>query len=164
MKLEQKTENLQRNMVFDFTSEEISELDSMIRNRKFPVKNQIEVVYPENSLQKLKYFINSLRLFEHLRYYFSNVKEETKKSLYLNLYKKIDKVLLDYNLLYIDAEILHGKLSREGNFAKHRIKRKIDDFLTDIDNSPKINKMMDLVHQLGQHTIMVNPSDIMGHS
>lgn len=162
MKSAGKTENLQQLTDFNFTSEELNELDAISKGKKFSVRNQIDIVYSDGNLQKLKYFINSLRLFEHLAYYFTNAQHTEKENIYRQIAKKIKDILDDYGQLYIDAEILHTKYSGDVQYAKHRVKRKIDSFI--VENSKKINMLMSFVYQVGQHIVQVNPSEVMGYS
>lgn len=162
MNKNEKPENLQWNMEFKFTPKEIKSIDSIVKNKKFETKRQLEIVYPENDVQKIKYFINSLRLFQHLNYYYANIKDGENSETNKQITDKINIILMEYSYLYSIAQDLYLRYLKNSNFAKHRIKNKISQFL--IDYKLQINNLMDFVYQSGQHIIQVNPSEISGYN
>ncbi len=162
MKLEGKTKNLHNLKGFDFSSDELIELDSIIKSKKFEVKKEIDIVYPSDHVQKLRYFINCLRLIEHVAYHVTNAKDNNKTKIHGVLQKKVKEILIKYNDLYVDAELLNEKYSRDAHYAKHRVKRRITELL--IQNHEEINNVMDFIYHTGKNLIQVNPDETLGYT
>jgi len=137
-----------------FTDEEQTTLSNLSKNHKFSYKS-LEPIYPKNMAEMMDYFCKTMRFFTDM--YNQVLIDESKQE----LKGKIEKLLFDYNFLYVESLKLVEKQKKTVEYGKHRIEEKLEDLY--ISNKEKIHELIDVMYRTGMVVKQFNPSESQGY-
>lgn len=148
----QKTSQIQKNVpsgLFNFSESDLTTLGYNVKGHKFFYRG-VELIYPKDSVEKVGFMIDCIRLIQNLR----NKNLYGKKD---DLVKQLDKIVEDFKDLYKESVSLMAKLQMDVGYNKHRIIKKFD-FIV-LENSMKINALIDFVFPLGMQVKKSDPDE-----
>jgi len=126
------------------TEEEIRKISKIASDRKFSIKN-VESIYTQDSVEKMKVFVKSYRFLFHLQ---NNIKEKEIRD-------KISNYLKNINNIYVESVKLLEKLDSRIEYGKHRYKQKLFDLM--LENITIIDDLIDVVFPLGRVVKLFDP-------
>ena len=131
---------------------ELNDISATARDNKFRVSSS-DLIYPETSADKLKFFINAYRFVENLINNIPNTDEKYELKMKL-------KKLLFMNSDKMDSAVRFKMfLNSDVNYGRKRVMDKIELLL----NNTQVNLLMDCVMELGRVKKMYNPDDNVGY-
>jgi len=126
------------------TEEEIRKISKIASDRKFIIKN-VETIYAQDAVEKMKVFVKSYRFLFHLQ---NNIKEK-------EISDKISNYLKNINNIYVESVKLLEKLDSRIEYGKHRYKQKLFDLM--LENITIIDDLIDVVFPLGRVVKLFDP-------
>ncbi len=140
------------------TDAEQTKIGKIARDNKFDVKG-LGIIYPEENIEKLKYFIKSYRFFHNLTNVAKTEPSENDKSEVpiSNLREKILDYLIENKNLYSVAVDLNNQYDSPVSFGRNKIIHQINLFLMEHRNV--IDDLIDETHSIGKKTVMIDPEE-----
>ncbi len=126
------------------TEEEIRKISKIASDRKFIIKN-VETIYTQDAIEKMKVFVKSYRFLFHLQ---NNIKEK-------EISDKISNYLKNINNIYVESVKLLEKLDSPIEYGKHRQKNKLFNLM--LENITIIDDLIDVVFPLGRVVKLFDP-------
>jgi hypothetical protein len=126
------------------TEEEIRKISKIASDRKFIIKN-VESIYTQDAVEKMKVFVKSYRFLFHLQ---NNIKEK-------EISEKISNYLKNINNIYVESVKLLEKLDSRIEYGKHRYKQKLFDLM--LENIKIVDDLIDVVFPLGRVVKLYDP-------
>lgn len=126
------------------TEEEIRKISKIASDRKFSIKN-VESIYTQDAVEKMKVFVKSYRFLFHLQ---NNIKEKEIRD-------KISNYLKNINNIYVESVKLLEKLDSRIEYGKHRQKKKLFDLM--LENIKIVDDLIDSVFPLGRVVKLYDP-------